>query len=249
MVKNKWDEGLKALFKGNGTISLLKALPLEQKSEFATKIFSTEGITEGQRNLIETELVVKPYAGIFLLSMLPEFRKIQKYELFNKCQQNVDSFDITALSGHKKNEETLMQFMRGVRILDEKDDKRKEGEKLIQILLKHPIFTKFQNETMQVCDHHSEIEDEIHKPMTGAFIIREPSLKMYRKQILANRDLIIAVRTGNIEVLRGLFEKHDLRYISDIRGVDLSQVDDGEPDYGVTAESIMWNPVHHAIDC
>lgn len=53
------------------------------------------------------------------------------YTEYEKCLDEVSQYDLELLSKNPKNEETYMNFLRYITLLSQSDDKKQQGQKLL----------------------------------------------------------------------------------------------------------------------
>jgi hypothetical protein len=103
-----------------------------------------------------------PYAPYYLLQQIEKdtFRKTTDYTKFNTTLQNTSTYDLAQLSKHGENKTRFMEYLRFIDILKEDDPKKVEATKLITMIFSLEEFKAFNNQSLQVFDNDSKIEDE-----------------------------------------------------------------------------------------
>ena len=92
-------------------------------------------------------LTQKIYAPYLLLSLIErdQFRKITDYTYYDKCLELVSQYDLEEMSKNPANEELFMNFLRYTTLLNQDDEKRKQGQKLMDKVFEIEKFKAFKN--------------------------------------------------------------------------------------------------------
>ena len=64
------------------------------------------------------------------------------------------------MSGVTKNEELFMNFLRYVQMLDPSDEKKLQGQKLIDRIYEIEKYKAYKNQSLHILEHESIIQDE-----------------------------------------------------------------------------------------
>ena len=64
------------------------------------------------------------------------------------------------MSGVTRNEELFMNFLRYVTMLDPSDEKKLQGQKLIDRIYEIEKYKAFKNQSLHILEHESLIQDE-----------------------------------------------------------------------------------------
>lgn len=86
--------------------------------------------------------------------------KLTDYTYYSQCIENSSLYDLEELSKNKDIEERFLKFLKYIEILDAKDPKKVEGEKLIKIIFNTDKFKAYQNMSLQLFDQESVIREE-----------------------------------------------------------------------------------------
>ena len=90
-------------------------------------------VYQGEDVVIEA-LCYKPYATNMLEKLIERdtFKKITNFVHFQKCLDDISQFELERLSKKTGNEEKFLVFLRYVNLLNETDERRLNGNLLIE---------------------------------------------------------------------------------------------------------------------
>ena len=97
---------------------------------------------------------------MLVLIQRDNFRKLTDFTYYEKCLNLVNQYELEEMSKNPAYEELFMNFMRYIFVLSNTDEKKIQGQKLIDKIFEIEKFKAFKNQSLHVLDHESEILDE-----------------------------------------------------------------------------------------
>lgn len=88
------------------------------------------------------------------------YMKLTDFEAFNRCLENTNQLEMEDLSQTPDYEERYLRFLRYIEILEETDQRKVEGKKLIARIYSLEKFKAMQNVSLGVFDNESAIYEE-----------------------------------------------------------------------------------------
>jgi hypothetical protein len=85
------------------------------------------------------------------------YMKLTDFEAFNGCLENTNQLEMEDLSQTPDYEERYLRFLRYIEILEETDQRKVEGKKLIARIYSLEKFKVMQNVSLGVFDNESAI--------------------------------------------------------------------------------------------
>lgn len=133
-------------------------LPQTEKMALVHKLYD-----QFQRSTdIQLSLSEPYYAPYFLMILIERdtFMKLGDFNIYNKCLNNCNQYELESLSRIQEYEDRFVRFMKYIDILEANDPKKTEGQKLIQKIFSFDKFKAYQNVSLQVFDQESRILEE-----------------------------------------------------------------------------------------
>ena len=113
----------------------------------------------GAIDMARAALASKYYAPYLLLSLTErdQFRKLTDYTYYDETLALVTPHDLEEMSKNPANEEHFMNFLRYTQLLNQDDQKRVQGQKLVAMVYEIPKFQSFKNQSLGILDNESQI--------------------------------------------------------------------------------------------
>lgn len=144
--------------------NIFYALPEYQRQYFVDNALNQFSYSEESKKFAFEALNSKPYSPYLLLNLIEKetFRKMNDFTLYEDLVKQMNQEDLEYLSTNNQNKERFMNFLRFVHLLNENDQRKKQGQKLIDKIFQIESFKTYQGNqsALQIFENESRVWEE-----------------------------------------------------------------------------------------